>query len=207
MTTEWSCAWTLRSYPRLRFHRAQELVLPNFCPNPSHWFERTWHNLDIWRALRIYLKRTSSLRRTESLFVFFQPATLGQWVTLATLGRLIRATIAEAYGSQALSVPRCIMAHSTRSAATSTAWAMQASLEEVCRTAAWSSPSPFICHYKLDMSAEAAFGFYSRFTRGWSHWTSGVPPIRTHCFGMSHAGLLVPTFWRMDVISPERPFS
>lgn len=37
------------------FHRAQELVLPNFCPSPSHHLERTWHTLDVHRALRIYL--------------------------------------------------------------------------------------------------------------------------------------------------------
>ncbi|XP_039174428.1 uncharacterized protein LOC120296645 [Crotalus tigris] len=38
------------------FHRTQELVLPNFCPNPAHRLERQWHKLDVGRALRYYVK-------------------------------------------------------------------------------------------------------------------------------------------------------
>lgn len=142
------------------FHRAQELILPNFCPEPAHRLERTWHTLDMRRALRIYLKRTSSLRRTESVFVSFQPATLGNRVTSSNLGRWIRACIAKAYEIQALPVPRHITALSTRSATTLAAWATQALLEEVCHAATWSTPSPFIRHYKLDIyaSTEAIFG-------------------------------------------------
>lgn len=132
------------------FHRAQELILPNFCPEPSHSLECIWHTLDIRRALRIYVKWTSSLRRTESLFVSFQPATLDSRVTSSTLGHWIRACISMAYEAQALPVPRRITTHSTRGAVTSAAWATQASLEEVCRAATWSSPSPFVCHYKPD---------------------------------------------------------
>ncbi|XP_026534302.1 trafficking kinesin-binding protein 1-like [Notechis scutatus] len=29
------------------FHRAQELILPNFCPNPSQEREQQWHKLDV----------------------------------------------------------------------------------------------------------------------------------------------------------------
>ncbi|XP_058021205.1 uncharacterized protein LOC131189221 isoform X1 [Ahaetulla prasina] len=105
------------------FHRAQELVLPNFCPNPSHALERSWHTLDVCRALQIYLKRTSPIRRSEARFVSFQPISLGQKVSSPTLGRWLRASIATAYSSQALPIPRHITAHSTRSASTSAAWA------------------------------------------------------------------------------------
>lgn len=49
------------------FHRAQELVLPNFCPNPRHPSESLWHMLDIRRALRRYIKHTKSFRQTEAL--------------------------------------------------------------------------------------------------------------------------------------------
>lgn len=129
------------------YHQALELVLPDFCPNPSHPLERTWHMLDLRRALRIYLQRTSSFRRTESLLVSFQLSTLGQKVSSATLGRWLQATITKAYEVQALPVPRCLTAHSTHSASTSAAWATQASLEEVCQAAAWTSPNPFIRHY------------------------------------------------------------
>lgn len=129
------------------YHQALELVLPDFCPNPSHPLERTWHMLDLRRALRIYLQRTSSFRRTESLLVSFQPSTLGQKVSSAMLGRWLQATITKAYEAQALPVPRCLTAHSTLSASTLAAWATQASLEEVCQAAAWTSPNPFIRHY------------------------------------------------------------
>ncbi|XP_034260085.1 uncharacterized protein LOC132709420 [Pantherophis guttatus] len=59
------------------FHRAQELVLPNFCPSPQHHLERSWHTLDVRRALKIYLRRTSSFRKTEALFVSYQPTSIG----------------------------------------------------------------------------------------------------------------------------------
>lgn len=142
------------------FHRAQELILPNFCPDPSHPLERKWHTLDVRRALRIYLRRTRPNRKSEALFVSFQPGSLGNKVTSTTIGRWLRTCIATAYQSQGLQAPNHITAHSTRSAATSTAWATQASLAEICRAATWASPSPFVRNYKLDSfaSAEASFG-------------------------------------------------
>ncbi|XP_058043567.1 uncharacterized protein LOC131200588 [Ahaetulla prasina] len=142
------------------FHRSQELILPNFCPVPRHQKEHEWHTLDVRRALKIYLHRTSPFRKTEALLVSFQPSSLGSKVSGPTIGRWIRATIAMTYDLQSLPRPKNITAHSTRSASTSAAWATQAPLEEVCRAATWSSPSPFIRHYKLDTyaSAEASFG-------------------------------------------------
>lgn len=142
------------------FHRAQELVLPNFCPSPAHCLERVWHTLDIRRALKIYISSTSSFHRTEALFLSFQPASMGSKVKVPALGQWIMATISTAYESQSLPIPRYITAHSTRSAAMSAAWATQAPLEEVCRAATWSSLTPFIQHYRLDScaSADAAFG-------------------------------------------------
>uniref|UniRef100_A0A8D0L1J2 Core-binding (CB) domain-containing protein n=1 Tax=Sphenodon punctatus TaxID=8508 RepID=A0A8D0L1J2_SPHPU len=47
------------------FHRAQEVILPSFCPKPSHPKEKVWHTLDVRRALKIYLRRTSSIRTTS----------------------------------------------------------------------------------------------------------------------------------------------
>lgn len=142
------------------FHRSQEIVLPDFCPNPSHSRERQWHKLDVRRALRLYIKRTSAFRKSEALFVSFRPSTMGQKVSSSTIGRWIRACIARAYQSQSLPVPTRITAHSTRSAAVSAAWHTQASVEEICRAATWSSPSAFVRHYRIDRfaAADAAFG-------------------------------------------------
>lgn len=116
--------------------------------------------LDVRRALKIYIARTSTFRCTEAIFLSFQPASMGSKVTATVLGRWMRATISLAYETQALPVPRNITVHSTRSVATSAAWSTQASLEEVCREATWPSPTPFIRHYRLDAyaSADAAFG-------------------------------------------------
>ncbi|XP_058032210.1 uncharacterized protein LOC131194794 [Ahaetulla prasina] len=79
------------------FHRSQELVLLNFCPNPSHQLETLWHTLDVHRAIKIYLQRTSAFRRSEVLFVSFLPASLGLKVSGPTIGRWIKSTIAAAY--------------------------------------------------------------------------------------------------------------
>lgn len=142
------------------FHRAQEIVLLNFCPSPVHRLERSWHTLDVRRTLKIYLTCTASLRKTESLFISFQPTSIGVKAMGPMLGRWIRAMISTAYQRQALPIPQGITAHSTRSAATSAAWFTQAPLEEVCRAATWTSITPFIRHYRVDSfaSSDAAFG-------------------------------------------------
>ncbi|XP_039190192.1 uncharacterized protein LOC120304105 [Crotalus tigris] len=77
------------------FHRAQEIVLPDFCPNPSHDLEWQWHSLDVRRALRYYIKRTATFHRSEALFVSFHPASRGQKVSSSTIARWIKACIAE----------------------------------------------------------------------------------------------------------------
>lgn len=48
------------------FHRSQELVHPNFYPSPWHRLEKIWHTLDVRRALKIYIARTSSFRPSLS---------------------------------------------------------------------------------------------------------------------------------------------
>lgn len=143
------------------FHRAQEIVLPDFCPSPRHHCEVRWHTLDVHRALRHYIRRTASFRRTEALLVSFHPASMGQKVSLSTVGRWIKACIASAYEQQAWPLPGRILPHSTRSAATSVAWATQASVVDICRAATWTSLSPFIRHYRFDTyaSVEASFGW------------------------------------------------
>lgn len=37
------------------FHRAQELILPDFCPAPTHTLENKWHTLDVSRGLCVYI--------------------------------------------------------------------------------------------------------------------------------------------------------
>lgn len=150
------------------FHHSQELVLPNFCPGASHPLERTWHTLDVRRALKVYIW-TASIRKTEALFVAFQLATIGSWVSGPALGWWLSAIIAMAYRHLGIPVPGRISAHSTRSAATSVAWSTQASLEEVCKAATWISMSPFICRYKVDTFASAEASFSQRVLQAVHH--------------------------------------
>lgn len=140
------------------FHRTQELVLPNFCANPTHRLECKWHTFNVRRALRIYIK-TAPFHCTEALFVSFQATSLGSKTSPSSIGRWIRACITKAYTTHSLVPPQRITTHSTRSADITAAWVTQASVEEICRATTWTSPSPFICHYRLDKytSAEAAF--------------------------------------------------
>lgn len=160
----------------MSFHRLQEIVLHNFCPNPTHPLQKYWHTLDVWRALHVFLKRTAALRKTESLFVSFLPASLGCKVTPSITGCWIRQTITKAYELRSLPNPVRVIAHSTWSAATTAAWGTQASLEEICRAATWTSP-PFLRHYKLYIFASVEAAFERRVLK-WVH-TEGESPHQT----------------------------
>lgn len=142
------------------FHRSQELILPDFCLSPKHQREKDWHTLDVRRALRRYIRRTKPFRKTAALLVSFHPTSLGQKISPSTAGKWIKACISAAYEHKGRSIPSRILPHSTRSAATSAAWATQASVADICRAATWSSVTPFIRHYRIDSfaSAEASFG-------------------------------------------------
>lgn len=90
----------------------------------------------------------------------FHPNSTGRKVSTFTVTRWIKACIATAYKRDARPVPVCIFVHSTRSTATTAAWSTQASISDIRWTATWTSPTPFIRHYKIDTfaSEEAAFG-------------------------------------------------
>lgn len=142
------------------FHRAPEVILPNFCSDPRNCREQNWHTLDVRRVLRRYIRRTESFRSTEALLLSFHLSTMGRRVSMATVGRWIKACISTAYDSAATPLPGKIYAHSTHSAATTAAWATQASILDICQAATWTSPSSFIRQYTIDSlaSAEASFG-------------------------------------------------
>lgn len=107
------------------FHRAQEVILPDFCPKPRHPRECPWHSLNVRRALRKYITKTAPFRRIEALFVSFQPRSMGTKVTPSTIGRWLKACIGLAHDYQAWSQPGRMTAHSTQSAATTVAWPLK----------------------------------------------------------------------------------
>lgn len=55
------------------FHRAQDIIIPSFCPDPKTPRERELHYLDVHRALSFYTDRTKDTQKTDSLFPFRSP--------------------------------------------------------------------------------------------------------------------------------------
>lgn len=142
------------------FHRAEEIVLPSFCPNPKHDKEREWHCLDVRRALSFHIERTKDWRKSEALFVSFRKSSLGLQISTSTLSRWVKGCIILAYKANGLLPPEGIVAHSLRGAATMAVYRSFPSLETICRAATWKSVHSFTRHYRVDKlaSAEAAFG-------------------------------------------------
>ncbi|XP_056403647.1 LOW QUALITY PROTEIN: cyclin-dependent kinase 12 [Hyla sarda] len=104
------------------FHLNEDIVLPSFCPAPSHPKERSLHNLDVVRALRAYLSATSPFRWSDSLFVLPEGRRKGLPASKATISRWIRSAISEAYRSKGKNPPFRVTAYSTRSVGVS--WAV-----------------------------------------------------------------------------------
>jgi hypothetical protein len=103
------------------------------------------------RALRIYVQRSATFRQSEQLFVSFGGRTKGLATSKPSISRWIVDAIALAYKSKGLQCPLGVRAHSTRSMASSWAWTSGVSLQDICKTAGWDSPSTFIRFYNLEL--------------------------------------------------------
>ncbi|CAJ0946475.1 unnamed protein product [Ranitomeya imitator] len=142
------------------FHLNEDIVLPSFCPAPTHPLERSLNKLDVVRAVRIYLDRTSSFRKTDSFFVIPDGTRRGQPASKATIARWIRMAILEAYWVKNRVPPPGIKAHSTRAVGASWAVHHRASALQLCKAATWSSIHTFAKFYKVHTyaSADASLG-------------------------------------------------
>ncbi|XP_070591654.1 uncharacterized protein [Erythrolamprus reginae] len=87
------------------FHRAQELILPDFCTKGNHPLALKWHKVDVRRALKLYIRRTKAIRKTEALFVSFSSLRLGLKVSPNTVSQWVRLCIVEAYRASSTSPP------------------------------------------------------------------------------------------------------
>ncbi|XP_077148511.1 uncharacterized protein LOC143809300 [Ranitomeya variabilis] len=141
------------------FHLNEEISLPSLCPVPVHRVEKALHTLDLVRALRIYVSRTASFRRSDSLFLLPEGGHKGMPASKATLARWIKSTIQEAYRLKNSPLPAGITAHSTRAVGASWAIRHQASAQ-VCKAATWTSLHTFTKHYRVhtQSSADASLG-------------------------------------------------
>ncbi|KAL0150896.1 hypothetical protein M9458_053815, partial [Cirrhinus mrigala] len=100
-------------------------------------------------ALRIYVDRTRSFRRSVQLFVCFGGQQKGNAVSKQRLAHWVVDAISLAYKSQGEPCPLGVRAHSTRSVASSYALAHGASLADICRAAGWATPNTFARFYNL----------------------------------------------------------
>ncbi|KAL0195045.1 hypothetical protein M9458_008617, partial [Cirrhinus mrigala] len=100
-------------------------------------------------ALRIYVDRTRSFRRSEQLFVCFGGQQKGNAVSKQRLAHWVVDAITLAYQCQGEPCPLGVRAHATRSVASSYALAHGASLADICRAAGWVTPNTFARFYNL----------------------------------------------------------
>ncbi|CAJ0946837.1 unnamed protein product, partial [Ranitomeya imitator] len=94
------------------FHINEDIVLPSLCPSPVHPLEKSLHNLDVVRAIRVYLARTAHFRQSDPLFVVSEGRQKGLPASKSTVARWIRSTILEAYCVQDKQRPPGVRAHS-----------------------------------------------------------------------------------------------
>ncbi len=111
--------------------RAQVITLSMFSP-PTGSQESL---LCPVRALRVYIERSASYKKSEQLFVGFGNRAKAGPVTKQRISRWLVDAITLAYSSSGLQCPIGVRAHSTRGIASS--WA------------GWSSPSTFARFYNL----------------------------------------------------------
>ncbi|KAI2642399.1 ORF V: Enzymatic polyprotein [Labeo rohita] len=101
------------------------------------------------RALRIYVDRTRSFRRSEQLFVCFGGLQKGNVVSKQRLAHWVVDAITLVYQCQGEPCPLGVRAHSIRSVASSWALAHGASLVDICRAVGWATPNTFTRFYNL----------------------------------------------------------
>uniref|UniRef100_A0A803JK98 Reverse transcriptase domain-containing protein n=1 Tax=Xenopus tropicalis TaxID=8364 RepID=A0A803JK98_XENTR len=142
------------------FHINTEISLPSFCNKPSNEKEAKLHRLDVVRALKTYVSRTKSFRRSDTLFVLPSGPRKGLPATKTTLARWIKEAIRRSYLARRRTPPLRLRAHSTRELGASWAHRHMASADQVCKAATWASLHTFTKFYQFNtyLSAEAALG-------------------------------------------------
>ncbi|XP_021322973.1 uncharacterized protein [Danio rerio] len=104
------------------------------------------------RALRAYINRTSSFRRSDQLFISWAPPNRGNPISKQRLSHWLVEAISLAYESKGVRPPGGLRAHSTRGMAASWALFRGVSLQDICAAASWASPHTFVRYYRLDVT-------------------------------------------------------
>ncbi|XP_068113791.1 uncharacterized protein [Hyperolius riggenbachi] len=134
----------------------QEWTLPSFksVEDPSKP-----HPLDLPSTVKAYLEATIAFRDSDRLFILPRGYRKGKMASTRTLANWIVSVIQEAYKSNGLQPPQDIVAHSTRSLASSWASFGKVSLSNVCKAANWASGHTFLRHRCVDPAALTAVDF------------------------------------------------
>ncbi len=109
------------------------------------------------RALKIYVDHSSHWRKYPQLFVCFGAGCCGLATSKHIISHWVGNAISLAYEVRGLSSPLSVLAHSTRSVASSQALFRGVLLEDICVAAGWSSPHTFIRFYNLDLDTAPGF--------------------------------------------------
>ncbi len=105
------------------------------------------------RALKVYIERSASYRKSEQLFVGFSNRAKSGPVMKQRISRWLVDAIKLTYSSLGLQCPIGVRAHSTRDIASFWAWSSGVSITDICEEVGWSSPSTFVRFYNLDVPA------------------------------------------------------
>jgi hypothetical protein len=129
------------------------IELSAFHPAPfSSTEDQRLNTLCPVRALRAYLDRTSSFRKSDQLFISWGPPHSGNPISKQRLSHWLVEAISLAYESKGVQPPEGIRAHSTRGMAASWALFKGVSLQDICAAASWASPHTFVRYYRLDVT-------------------------------------------------------
>ncbi len=105
----------------------------------------------VYKALTEYIDRTKTIRGEEKqLFISYMKPHAK--VTAATISRWVKMIMAMAGIDVSI-----YKSHSVRAASTSKAWELGVPLEEILRTAGWSSAVTFANYYKKTVLKEKAY--------------------------------------------------
>ncbi|KAK0154463.1 Phosphoacetylglucosamine mutase [Merluccius polli] len=130
------------------------IELEAFYPEPACQAGVALHTLCPVRALRAYVDQTQQLRRDHTqLFVCYGARQLGHPVSKQRVSHWLVDTIAQAYAGRGFPVPEGLVAHSTRSMATSWAALKGVALADICAAASWSTPCTFARFYRINVTS------------------------------------------------------
>lgn len=130
------------------------MELREFHPPPfASQEDEKLHCLCPVRALKVYMARSGTRRKSDQLFVSWAPRMVGKPITKQRLSHWIVEAIQLAYSSKGIQPPGALRAHSTRGMSASWALLKGVSIQDVCTAASWASPLTFTRFYSLDVTA------------------------------------------------------